>query len=330
MDDASFHRREQVHRELGHRAVGRASRAKHFGAQPPRNQSTRGVRVVCRGSWPALVRSAVRQSLFRERAVRVLRADEARYPDTIGQRFGGWARLLALYLPHGRGTTACAFPASAAISSIRIASPFLEGRGGKPGQGESPARRRNPARLFELPRAYKLIPVALSAALGIVCSAYAETPQAVSKAPSAQAKRAPAKYAAANTSRTVSRKPVTANAFTGKMVTAKAPAPRPTSGKSNAKPSKTTAVASYRRSNQQQPTAERFQEIQQALADRGYFEGTADGQWGSGSAEALKRFQREQSLTDDGKIGSLSLIALGLGPRRAAPPETSSIKSTQP
>jgi hypothetical protein len=32
----------------------------------------------------------------------------------------------------------------------------------------------------------------------------------------------------------------------------------------------------------------------------------------------LKRFQREQNLPDDGKIGSLSLIALGLGPKRAS------------
>jgi murein L,D-transpeptidase YcbB/YkuD len=32
--------------------------------------------------------------------------------------------------------------------------------------------------------------------------------------------------------------------------------------------------------------------------------------------DALKRFQSEQNLTPDGKIGSLSLIALGLGPKR--------------
>jgi hypothetical protein len=32
--------------------------------------------------------------------------------------------------------------------------------------------------------------------------------------------------------------------------------------------------------------------------------------------EALKRFQADQNLTPDGKLGSLSLIALGLGPKR--------------
>lgn len=60
-----------------------------------------------------------------------------------------------------------------------------------------------------------------------------------------------------------------------------------------------------------------MKEIQQALADKGYFAGQPDGTWGSESVEALKRFQRDQNLTEDGKIGSLSLIALGLGPKRS-------------
>jgi len=69
---------------------------------------------------------------------------------------------------------------------------------------------------------------------------------------------------------------------------------------------------------QQQPTPERYKEIQQALADRGYFRGMPDGNWGPDSVEALKRFQREQNLDSDGKIGALSLMALGLGPKRGA------------
>ena len=32
--------------------------------------------------------------------------------------------------------------------------------------------------------------------------------------------------------------------------------------------------------------------------------------------DALKRFQHDQNLPEDGKVGSLSLIALGLGPKR--------------
>ncbi len=87
------------------------------------------------------------------------------------------------------------------------------------------------------------------------------------------------------------------------------------SSKKTASKKKTTVV---RRVAQQQPTAERYKEIQQALADKGYFHGPVDGAWGADSTDALKRFQREQNLEDDGKIGSLSLIALGLGPQRGA------------
>jgi len=83
---------------------------------------------------------------------------------------------------------------------------------------------------------------------------------------------------------------------------------------------KTTTV---HRSVQTQPTPERYREIQEALASRGYFNGPADGNWGPESVEGLKRFQRDQNLTEDGKIGSLSLIALGLGPKRGAAAEPS-------
>ncbi len=79
-----------------------------------------------------------------------------------------------------------------------------------------------------------------------------------------------------------------------------------------------TQAASYRRSAQQQPTRERYTEIQQAMADKGYFAGPVDGEWCSSSVDALKRFQHDQNLTEDGKIGSVSLIALGLGPKREA------------
>jgi peptidoglycan hydrolase-like protein with peptidoglycan-binding domain len=69
---------------------------------------------------------------------------------------------------------------------------------------------------------------------------------------------------------------------------------------------------------QQQPSVDRYKEIQQALADKGYFSGMVDGAWGPGSVDALKRFQKDQNLDVDGKIGALSLMALGLGPKRGA------------
>ncbi len=71
-----------------------------------------------------------------------------------------------------------------------------------------------------------------------------------------------------------------------------------------------------RRSYQQAPAPERYKEIQQALVSKGYFQGEPNGEWGSDSADALKRFQAEQNLTPDGKLTSISLIALGLGPKR--------------
>ena len=68
-------------------------------------------------------------------------------------------------------------------------------------------------------------------------------------------------------------------------------------------------------SYQLHPDPERYQQIQQALADRGYFTGAADGTWGDDSIDALRRFQADQKLPNDGKITALSLTALGLGPR---------------
>lgn len=73
----------------------------------------------------------------------------------------------------------------------------------------------------------------------------------------------------------------------------------------------------YRRSNQKAPTPDRYKEIQQALVERGYLQGPADGKWGPDSVEALRRFQRDQNLVEDGKLGALTLIALGLGPKRS-------------
>ena len=95
-----------------------------------------------------------------------------------------------------------------------------------------------------------------------------------------------------------------------------------TSTKSRSTKSRKSYAKPVRRSYQQAPTPERYQEIQQALADKGYFKGSVDGKWGADSVDALKKFQSEQSLEPDGKIGSLSLIALGLGPKRLSAQST--------
>lgn len=70
------------------------------------------------------------------------------------------------------------------------------------------------------------------------------------------------------------------------------------------------------RLGQQQPTPERYREIQEALIARGYLQGPATGTWGPESVEALRKFQQDNHLEPTGKINSLSLIALGLGPKR--------------
>lgn len=76
------------------------------------------------------------------------------------------------------------------------------------------------------------------------------------------------------------------------------------------------------RNRQQAPSPERYKEIQQALADKGYLKATPSGVWDSESVEALRRFQQDQNLESSGKLDSISLIALGLGPKRDAPAVT--------
>lgn len=95
---------------------------------------------------------------------------------------------------------------------------------------------------------------------------------------------------------------------------------KPTSSAKSRRTSKPrTVLGRARRSTpprQMRPTNERYMEIQQALADKGHYTGEIDGVWDAACIEALKQFQAEQNLTPDGKLGSLSLIALGLGPKR--------------
>ncbi len=82
-------------------------------------------------------------------------------------------------------------------------------------------------------------------------------------------------------------------------------------------------------SYQTHPDPERYQEIQKALADRGYLKSEPNGQWDDNSIDALKRFQADQKLDTDGKINARTLMGLGLGPKHdggsvasAAPPQT--------
>lgn len=70
------------------------------------------------------------------------------------------------------------------------------------------------------------------------------------------------------------------------------------------------------RTGQMTPSAQRYGEIQQALVTKGYISRSPDGVWGPEWTESLKRFQQDQKLEPNGKLTALSLITLGLGPRR--------------
>jgi hypothetical protein len=97
----------------------------------------------------------------------------------------------------------------------------------------------------------------------------------------------------------------------------KAPTKKTAARKSTTKKKSAPAKKTTWRNRQMAPTPERYKEIQDALVAKGYLkpEDTGGG-WNQNSVEALKRFQGEQKLDPSGKINSLSLIALGLGPKR--------------
>jgi peptidoglycan hydrolase-like protein with peptidoglycan-binding domain len=102
---------------------------------------------------------------------------------------------------------------------------------------------------------------------------------------------------------------------------------KPASAKNAAKKAKNarkTALRKAQSRRQQTPEPGRIQEIQQALKDRGYaVEPT--GAWGPETVAALRKFQEDnniENLSGRGKLDSLTLIALGLGPgRETAPPD---------
>lgn len=97
------------------------------------------------------------------------------------------------------------------------------------------------------------------------------------------------------------------------------PAKKPAASAATARRGKKAPVArttSGWRNRQTAPTPDRYKAIQDALVARGYLSSEdANGTWGASSTDALKKFQAEETLESTGKIDSLSLIALGLGPK---------------
>jgi hypothetical protein len=120
--------------------------------------------------------------------------------------------------------------------------------------------------------------------------------------PASTAKKAPVKKSAAKS---------TAKKSTARKSTSKAGARRASTSRGPVR-----KTASWR-SRQLAPTPDRYRQIQEALAAKGYLKPEeASGRWDANSIDALKRFQDDQKIAGAGKINSLSLIALGLGPKR--------------
>ena len=71
-------------------------------------------------------------------------------------------------------------------------------------------------------------------------------------------------------------------------------------------------------------TGATVREIQQRLADWGYYSGSVDGIYGSRTVEAVEYFQEKNGLAVDGRAGPETLAALGLPSGSYSPGEDAS------
>lgn len=113
-------------------------------------------------------------------------------------------------------------------------------------------------------------------------------------------------------------------------VTASAKAKTGSSGTAiTTKSKKGVSRKSKRVKGQMAPTPERINEIQTALAKKGFYAGEPTGKWDDDSTEAIKKFQSANGLTPSGKYDAWTLQKLGLGSGTAGlgapvpPPNTS-------
>ena len=130
------------------------------------------------------------------------------------------------------------------------------------------------------------------------------------------------------------RKPLTTFLLGAMLVTVIAPAGASAAGtessqgkaKKTSASSKSTAAkktrskkrrVSRRNRGQKAPTADRMNEIQQALAREGAYTGEPTGKWDASTVGAMKRFQSSRGLNPTGKLDALSLQKLGLGSQTA-------------
>ena len=140
---------------------------------------------------------------------------------------------------------------------------------------------------------------------------------ATKKAASSTTKKPVAKTTAKKTSTTVKKPSV------------KKSASRPARKSSVRSSSRRRSTRTVRARGQQQPTSDRYREIQQALRDAGHLDQEPTGKWDDATVDAMKRFQKAHSLQPSGKINAISLIALGLGPKRGPAPGVESVLNAQ-
>lgn len=120
--------------------------------------------------------------------------------------------------------------------------------------------------------------------------------------------------AAAATQNSTGHKSAHATATHTNKVTASAKVKTGSSGAAIAtKTKKGTSRKSKRVRGQMAPTPERVNEIQTALAKKGFYAGEPTGKWDDESTEAIRKFQSANGLTPSGKYDAWTLQKLGLG-----------------
>ena len=153
----------------------------------------------------------------------------------------------------------------------------------------------------------------------------------VAKSPASAQKKSPARKTVAKSPASATKKKA-APSKTGASKGAAASTTTASHPAATKAGSKTTTTAARRgkkgppakrvtwRNRQLAPTPQRYKEIQDALAAKGYLKPEdATGTWTPASVDALKKFQAGQNLDSNGKINSLSRIALGLVPKHETP-----------
>ena len=85
----------------------------------------------------------------------------------------------------------------------------------------------------------------------------------------------------------------------------------------SSKGAKSSSKKGKRVKGQAAPTADRINEIQDALAKNGAYTGEPSGKWDDSTVEAMKKFQAARGLNPTGKMDALTLQKLGLGSETA-------------